>query len=260
VSTVVAQWPSTAQRLAEVFWPGPLTLVLPKRPEVPDSVTAGLPTVAVRVPAHPVAQALLVASAIPIAAPSANRSTMLSPTTAGHVAKSLADEIDLLLDAGPSRVGIESTVVDLTTPVPTILRPGSISRHEIETIVGRIDVSSRSASSPSDAPRPSPGMLDRHYAPRARLVLVPRSSESTRGVIDELRNDGRIVGALTLDESNDSPTIVRMPADPDAYAAKLYNALHALDDAGCDVIVVESVPNEPAWDGVRDRLERAAAT
>jgi L-threonylcarbamoyladenylate synthase len=261
VSTVVAQWPSTAQQLAEMFWPGPLTLVLPKRREVPDSVTAGLPTVAVRVPAHPVAHALLTASGIPIAAPSANRSTMLSPTTAGHVAKSLGDEIDLVLDAGPSTVGIESTVVDLTTAVPTILRPGSISRQQLENVIGPVDVLSRTLPAPSDAPRPSPGMLDRHYAPRARVVLVDRSAESTRRVVGELGRDGQTVGALILDDqSGASPTILRMPADPDGYAARLYDALHALDDAGCDVIVIERVSNDPAWDGVRDRLERAAAT
>jgi L-threonylcarbamoyladenylate synthase len=259
--SVVAEWPPSATRLAAALWPGPLTLVLPRRPEVPDSVSAGLPPVAVRVRAHPVARALLVAAGIPIAAPSANRSTMLSPTTSTHVAKSHGDEVELILDAGASPVGIESTVVDLTTAVPTILRPGSISRTQLEAIIGRVDVASvaRAEMAPSDAPRRSPGMLDRHYAPRARLMLVERSRVATRGIIDRLRQDGVVVGALTLEaQGDDAPTVVQMPADANAYAARLYDTLHALDDAGCGVIVVERVPDETAWDGVRDRLERGA--
>jgi L-threonylcarbamoyladenylate synthase len=260
ISRIALDWPTSAARLADMFWPGPLTLVLPKRAEVPDAVSAGLPTVAIRVPAHPVAHALLTAARIPVAAPSANRSSMLSPTSGAHVAKSLGDEVDMILDAGPSPVGIESTVLDLTSSVPTILRPGSISRHEIEAIIGRVDVVTRFDASQSDAPRPSPGMLDRHYAPRAKLLLVDPAMERTRSRIETLRREGLLVGALTVTPvSSDAATIVRMPDDPAAYAARLYEMLHALDDAGCDVILVERVPNTVAWDGIRDRLERAAA-
>jgi L-threonylcarbamoyladenylate synthase len=257
---VVAEWPAAAQRLAAELWPGPLTMVLRRHSDVPDIVSAGLSTVAVRVPAHPVAHALLLAAAIPIAAPSANRSTMLSPTTGAHVVKSLGAEIDLILDAGPSPVGIESTVIDLTTTPPTILRPGTISRDRLESIVGRVETMSAASPSP-EAPRAAPGMLDRHYAPRARVVLVERSGAATRRLIESLRRDGAAAGALTFQRADDdSPIIVEMPSDAAGYAAKLFDALHRLDDAGCDVIVIERVPEGAAWDGVRDRLERAAAT
>ncbi len=138
VLDVAAAWPDNAERLARAFWPGPLTLVLPKRPEVPSSVTAGLDTVAVRVPSHPVARALLVAAGIPIAAPSANRSSEVSPTTGAHVEKSLGDAVDLILDAGPTLVGIESTVVDLTFDPPAILRPGIITREDLALVIGEI--------------------------------------------------------------------------------------------------------------------------
>ena len=260
VHHVVSEWPERAMRLAEELWPGPLTMVLPRRPEVPHVVSAGLSTVAVRVPAHPVAHALLTAAAIPVAAPSANRSTMLSPTTGAHVVKSLGGEIDLVLDAGPAPVGIESTVIDLTTPVPTILRPGTISRDRLESIIGRVDTIAARGTLAGDAPRAAPGMLDRHYAPRARVMLVARSRDATRGLIERLRREGAAVGALTFEDVDDpAPTIVRMPNDPAAYASKLFDALHRVDDEGCDVVIVERVPEGAAWDGVRDRLERAAA-
>lgn len=256
---VAAEWPASANALASAFWPGPLTLVLTRRREIPDIVSAGLPTVGIRVPAHPVAHALLAAAQIPVAAPSANRSTMLSPTTGAHVAKSLGDEIDLILDAGPSAMGIESTVIDLTRELPTILRPGSISRIQLEAIIGPVETQTATHSTQGDAPRPSPGMLDRHYSPRARVTLADPSSESTARLLEQLRADGFVAGALTLHaQDDDSDAVVRMPDDPAAYAARLYDELHALDDLGCDVIVVERVPAGSAWDAVRDRLERAA--
>src|SRR5262249_15375539 len=158
---VARAWNDTAERLARAFWPGPLTLVLPKRPEVPDSVTAGLDTVGVRVPRHPVAYALLAAAGIPVAAPSANRSTEVSPTTGDHVSKSLGDAVDLILDAGPTAVGIESTVLDLSGVTPTLLRPGTISVPELQAIAGPIAIASDASG---EAARPSPGMLDKHYA------------------------------------------------------------------------------------------------
>ena len=253
---VVSEWTTLADKLAHVFWPGPLTLVLPKRANVPDSVTAGLASVAVRVPAHPVAHALLIACGIPIAAPSANRSMMLSPTTGTHVANSLGAAVDLILDAGATPVGIESTVVDLTTATPVLLRPGTIAVSEIESVVGSILVRS---NAPGGAARPSPGMMDRHYSPRARLVLA--DSAHVGAVIQRERHDGRRVGALvfqTPEADAELADCTNMALDPAGYAARLYTALHALDDAGCDIIVVERVPPTAAWLGVRDRLERAA--
>jgi L-threonylcarbamoyladenylate synthase len=254
VRDVALEWSDRADRLARAFWPGPLTMVLPKQRAIPDSVTAGLPSVAVRVPAHPVARALLAAAAIPVAAPSANRSMRLSPTTGAHVAKSLGDAVDLILDAGPTPVGIESTVVDLTTEPPRLLRPGTISIPQLEAIVGPVATSRAIAA---DEPRPSPGMLDKHYAPRARVLLVDADDVGIR--VEQERANGLQVGALTIEAMVEpSPSVLRLPADALGYAAALYESLHALDDVQCDVIVVERVPESPEWLGVRDRLERAA--
>ncbi len=250
---VVREWPDRAARLAHRFWPGPLTMVLPKRPSVPDSVTAGLDSVAVRVPMHRVAHALLLAANIPVAAPSANISMSLSPTTGRHVAKSLGDKVDMILDAGPTPVGIESTVVDLTTPVATLLRPGTIALPELEAVLGPMAVG---GTSDDTGARRSPGMLDRHYAPRARLILS--SAGDLESAITRERMAGRTVGALVMTTALPTSDTVQLPHEPHEYAAQLYAALHALDDRGYDVIVVERVPSGPEWLGVRDRLERAA--
>jgi L-threonylcarbamoyladenylate synthase len=253
VHDVVDQWNETADTLAAKFWPGPLTLVLPKKPNVPHNVTAGLPNVAVRVPSHPVAHALLAAAAVPIAAPSANRSTAVSPTTAAHVAKSLGDAVDLILDGGPTTVGIESTVVDVSSGMPTLLRPGMISLTQLEAAVGQVRLPQPQRG---DAARASPGMLDKHYAPRAAVMLVG-SADVDAGIARQ-HEAGHKVGAITMRETKLADAFVRLPADVLGYAAGLYDALHTLDDAGCDVIVIERVPNDPAWMGVADRLRRAA--
>ena len=254
VSSVASGWNDNAERLAREFWPGPLTLVFPKTNAVPDSVTAGLPTVAVRVPAHPVAHALLSAAGIPVAAPSANRSTQLSPTSGEHVLQSLGDAVDCILDAGRTPVGIESTVVDLTTAVPTLLRPGSITVEELTRVVGRVD---RQADPTGESARRAPGMLDKHYAPRAKVLLVDAQDVGVR--VEHERANGLRVGAVVVHASVErSPEIVVMPADPAKYAAALYASLHALDEAGCDIVVVETLPETNAWLAVRDRLSRAA--
>jgi L-threonylcarbamoyladenylate synthase len=273
---VASAWPERAARLADAFWPGPLTIVLPKRAGVPDEVTAGLDTVGLRVPLHPIALALLREARLPIAAPSANRSTELSPTTAQHVAKALGDRVEMILDAGPTTVGIESTVVDISSDETVILRPGVLGPQELEPIVGRVrfaDVRAEAARSggPSGAssgtgsmadqtPRPSPGMMDKHYAPRARVLLfgageAGQAAAEARAMLEERR----VVGGLLLHQFDvDAPHMVRMPSEPAAYARRLYETLHALDDAGCELIVVERVPEDVAWAGVRDRLERSA--
>jgi L-threonylcarbamoyladenylate synthase len=253
VPEIAREWTERAGALAAAFWPGPMTLVLPRQPAVPDIVTAGLDSVAVRVPAHPVARALLDAAKIPIAAPSANRSTELSPTTGRHVEKSLGEAVDLILDAGPTSVGIESTVIDLTTDTPTILRPGTISAPEIERVVGPVATASNIAG---EVARPSPGMMDRHYAPRARLIVA--SASDVEAVVERERATGARVGALVLSAGVTGRSIVQMPPEPLAYAARLYTTLHSLDDSDCQVIVVESVPDTPEWRGVRDRIERAS--
>lgn len=262
VHAVAAEWPPDAQRLADAFWPGPLTLVVPRRPEVPDSVTAGLPSVAVRVPAHPVAHALLIAAGIPVAAPSANRSTELSPTRAEHVERTLGDRVAMILDGGPTTVGIESTVVDVSGDRPRLLRPGGISRQDLEAVVGALE---QPADTPRDgAARPSPGMMERHYAPRARVVLFgPESAGQVhRAIADEHARGGRTgvvawsgrSGAL----ESEATVVVTLPYDAAGYASELYATLHGLDDEGCTLVAVEAPPDEPGWEGVRDRLRRAS--
>lgn len=263
---LVTDWPPLAQALAERFWPGPLTLALPKRDIVPEVVTAGRATVAVRIPAHPVARALIAAAGVPVAAPSANRFTELSPVTAAQVARSLGDRVDLILDGGRTDVGIESTVVDLTETPPVLLRPGTITRAELEAITGPLGTPAPVAR--DDAPRAAPGMIARHYAPRARVRLV--SSEHFASAAREAiarasaRADAR-VAALTWSPHGFAaamtvPTHHQLPSDASGYAAGLYAALHAVDEAGCDEVLVETPPAEAAWDGVRDRLTRAAHT
>jgi L-threonylcarbamoyladenylate synthase len=269
---LVTAWPEAAERLAAAFWPGPVTLVLPKRGVVPDVVTAGLPAVAVRVPAHPVALALLVAAGTPIAAPSANRFTELSPTQARHVEKALGDRVALILDGGPTTVGIESTVVDLTGERPVLLRPGTLAPEALAAVLGELPLA---ASEPAagDAPRLSPGMVERHYAPRAavwlfgageqaavarRLALVASEVEDSPG-----GSGARAprVGALLLSPWRVEPVPdvpLPMPEEPEGYAQRLYAALHHLDDEGCDVALVEWPPDAPGWQGVRDRLARSA--
>ena len=255
---LVQEWPARAARLAEACWPGPLTMVLPKRAHVPDVLTAGLPAVAVRVPAHPVALALLRAVGVPIAAPSANRFTELSPTEAHHVARALGDRVDLILDGGPTSVGIESTVVDLTGARPVLLRPGTIGSDVLAEILGE-PLAPAAEPTHADAPRLAPGMVERHYAPRASVWLFDPGEQ--RAMAARLaRTDGR-AGALLLTpwDADPAPALpVPMPTEPAAYAQRLYAALHALDDAGCTIALVERPPDTAAWHGVRDRLERSS--
>ena len=235
-------WPPAAEKLARRFWPGPLTLVLPKQDCIPDIVTAALPTVGLRVPANPVALALLSEAQVPVAAPSANRFTELSPTTAAHVRKSLGSEVDLILDGGPADVGIESTVLSLAGGLPLLLRPGMISRLQIEEVLGQIGT----AELPSEGPHPSPGMHPKHYSPQTPLVL-------------DLPSAGR--GAyLWITRSAQTAKSISMPDDPARYAAMLYEILHTLDGEGFDWIAVEPPPDTAAWSGINDRLRRAAAT
>jgi L-threonylcarbamoyladenylate synthase len=249
---LTASMPASARLLAARFWPGPLTLVLPKNASVPDVVTASGPTVAIRVPSHPVALGLLRSAQLPLAAPSANRSNALSPTRPAHVLRGLAGRIDAMLDAGPTSGGIESTVVDLTTDPPRLLRPGLISPAQIEAIIGPI-----ARKSATDGPLRSPGMLAKHYAPQTPLEI---SLDSMPRVV-ELLNQKQRVGLLTVSETllhQQGLVVRRLPAEPAGYAAGLFAALHELDDAGLDRILVEAPPEGDKWLGVHDRLARAA--
>jgi L-threonylcarbamoyladenylate synthase len=256
VRRLVTAWPETAERLAARWWPGPLTLVLPKSRDVPPEVTAGLGTVAIRVPAHPVALALLRAAGVPVAAPSANRSGEVSPTTAEHVLQSLGNRVPMILDGGPATVGIESTVVDLSDRIPVLLRPGMVSREELEAVVGPVTLAVPAAG--RDDPRPSPGMTDRHYAPKARLQLYEGRAEG-EAEASKVRSRGGAVAALvrTAPLSGVSPQ-EQLPDEAQGFARELYGALRRLDAPGLAVLLVEAPPPGPEWAAIRDRLERGA--
>jgi L-threonylcarbamoyladenylate synthase len=243
---LAAEWPDPAQKLAQRFWPGPLTLVVRKKPIIPDIVTAGLPTVGLRMPAHPVALALLREAGIPVAAPSANRFTQLSPTTAEHVRRGLGRSVGYILDGGSCSVGIESTVVSLVGEVPAILRPGGVPRSEIEDVIGPVATGVR----PDEGAHSSPGMHPQHYSPKTPLRLVTAGEVPAQGK-----------GAyLQLHSAPVHPArVVTMPYDPREYAARLYATLHDLDDRGYDWIAVESPEETAEWEGVLDRLRRASA-
>ena len=239
-------WPDAANELAAAFWPGPLTLVVERAAHLtqPGADTGG--TIAIRVPAHEVALRLLEASGLPLAAPSANKSESISPTTAEHVLRSLPD-VPLVLDGGPASWGIESTVVDVTGSTPRLLRPGALPLRAIREVAGTLELPDEVADG---AARPSPGMSRRHYAPRARLVLADDPA-AVRGAAEP-------VGVLTYETAN-VPGAELLSAEPREYAADLYAALHRLDDRGVATIIVRNPPATEEWLAVRDRLRRAAA-
>ena len=283
-----------AQKLAEAFWPGPLTLIVKRSEKVSDLVTGGQDTVGVRVPSHKLARQLLEAFGGGIAAPSANRFGKVSPTTADHVRADLGADVNLVLDGGACEVGIESTIVDVTGEVPVILRPGKINAADIERVLGVAPVvpapatvavaataapspeatkpteaaeSTEVAAAPESAAAPAaspaatprvPGSLAAHYAPRAKLRLVTR-----REIIDALiTNKGRRIAVLALEVSvpRHSPALTAVaPAASAPYAKALYANLRTLDATGCDLILAELPPDMPSWAGVRDRLMRAAS-
>lgn len=222
-----SDWPEVADLLARTFWPGPLTLVVPAADDVPTTVTGGRSTVAVRVPSHPLFRGLLAALGAPVAAPSANRFGEVSPTSAEHVLRDLGDDVDYVLDGGPSEIGLESTIVDCTCSPPQILRPGAVTNEMLEEVL--------TTAGPS-GPARAPGMLDRHYAPRCRLVLVEA-------------NDLRSANLPTLDARN----------DPESFAHRLYDELRRLDDQGVEVAQVILPANTGIGRAIRDRLGKAAA-
>ncbi|HMO36833.1 MAG TPA: L-threonylcarbamoyladenylate synthase [Gemmatales bacterium] len=262
VEQVAQSWPKDAAILAEHFWPGPMTLVLPKKSCVPATVTGGGHTVAVRVPAHPVAQALLRAVELPIAAPSANRSSRLSPTEAKHVLRDLEGMIHLLLDGGPTTRGIESTVIDLSVPSPLILRPGMISVDSIEKVLGKhVELGFKQRLVPGQ-PLTSPGLLEKHYSPYTPLEIT-ETNETGRQRIEELIRKGLRVGWVPLaNEEASAPSnkviVMPLPMDPVIYAQKFYATLHTLDLLSTARIFVTLPPDTPAWMAVRDRLLRAS--
>ncbi len=266
VGLVAATVPPDARELMDALWPGPLTLVLPKRDALPDLVTSGLPSVAVRCPAHPAARAIIEYSGTAVAAPSANPFGYLSPTTAEHVARMLGDAVDLIVDGGPCVVGVESTVLDMTCGTPRILRPGGMSREAIEAVIG--PVLGPEAGRPASGPQASPGLLDSHYAPRTALRLVPRG-----GLAEALEKApggrGGREAALLFDEE----ALARLGAAAGSLAelrllspsgslveaaAALFSTLHELDGLGLDAIWAERVPERGLGSAINDRLHRAS--
>jgi L-threonylcarbamoyladenylate synthase len=258
--------PALAWALARGFWPGPLTLILKRAPGVPDAVTGAQDTVGLRVPSHPVAQALLGAFAGDplgrridgaghrfdgVAAPSANKFGRISPTTAAHVHADLGGEVDMILDGGACEVGIESTIVDCSRGEPVLLRPGRITAADIARVAGV-------APRPADRETPrSPGALESHYAPRHPLRLV--AARHWGKMLAEIRGRRTVLSLREQPLGDASVQWIRMPGNAVRYGHDLYASLRALDGCDCDLILVEAPPAGPQWDGIRDRLTRAAA-
>lgn len=257
----VSAWPAVADELCRAFWPGPLTLVLPKAPAIPDAVSAGGATVGVRWPSHPFIQAVIRECGFPLAAPSANLSNCLSPTNAEHVRKQLGGRIPLIVDGGQAQVGLESTVVDLTSEPPAVLRPGMIHEESLIAVTGDL-VSHRGLKLPGGALR-SPGLLQRHYAPKARLLVLGWTDDSSlRAELTGRKLPlGRcqVIAHSHIPSSSDLAGVSVIPHDAEAFARALYAELHRCDAAGAEFIVVEQLPDAPAWRAIADRLRRAAA-
>lgn len=264
---VAAEIPVIAWRLAEAFWPGPLTMILPKRSEVPHLVTAGLETVALRVPAHPVSLALLKAADVLVAAPSANRFGHTSPTCAEHVLADLGNRIDILVDGGKTNIGIESTVLDLSSCVPTILRPGGVTQEQLSKLLGDVAVQS---SGKTNGMYRSPGQLQQHYSPRAKLIyLLGPTYQAALDLLYQISQDeinrGHRVGLLILDEDlpffNDlSVLVATLGSGNDLWqaASRLYAGMRSLDEQDVDLILVRDLGERGPGIAIRDRLQRAA--
>ena len=252
LSRWVREFPPAARRMADVLWPGPLTLILRRAASVPDAVTGGLDTVGIRVPSHPIAQALLRAFGSGIAAPSANLFGGVSPTTAEHVRRDLAGRVDALVDGGPCSVGLESTIVDVSTGLPTLLRPGGVPREEIEALLG-----APLADPGADAPR-APGMLASHYAPRARVVAVS-AQDAARTASELVARGERVAIMAELDAAPAGAALRAMPTGELEQARTLYASLRAIADEGFDVVVVALPPERGLGRAIADRIRRAAA-
>ncbi len=255
----VGQWPPLASRLAAAFWPGPLTLVLPAAGAIPGVVTAGGPTVGVRWPRHPFIEAVIQECGFPLAAPSANLSSRVSPTTAAHVRRQLGGRIPLIVDGGQCQVGIESTVLDVSVTPPRLLRPGMIHQPALVAVAGPV------ASGAADAKLlKSPGLLRKHYAPKARLVLWSwrddadlRARSAERGVRSEKVH---VLAHSRIPAGGQFGRVSLIPRDPAALARALYAELHECDEEGAELIVIEALPQGNEWQALADRLNRAASS
>lgn len=264
--TLASSWSDRASKLARAFWPGPLTMVVPRAALVPDAVTGGLDSVAVRMPNHAVARALIHAVGIPLAAPSANAHMHVSPTTAAHVVRSLGDRVDLVLDGGPCTHGIESTVVDVRSDPPRVLRAGAATLEMLRVVEPSVAYETGASTVAGGAARASPGMASKHYAPRATVELVPTASFG--GALDAALAGRRPVAAIAWSEEGGTAiqTHARslvfdamLPNDPAGYARGLFAAFYDADEAGAAKLIVEAVPAGEGWWAVADRLRRATS-
>ncbi len=257
----VTEWPEAAALLARSFWPGPLTLVLPRAEIIPDIVTAGGATVGVRWPSHPFMQAVIRECGFPLAAPSANLSNSISPTNAQHVAKQLGDKIPLIVDGGQAQVGIESTVMDLVTQPPRVLRPGMI--HEESLLAALGEVRSEKGEVRAEGGLRSPGLLKKHYSPKAKLIV--RAWRDTADLNFQLstlnfqRSKAHVIVHTNIPSGVDWGGVSVIPHDAEAFARAIYAELHRCDEAGAELIVVEALPGGAEWRAIADRLTRAAA-
>ena len=258
--TCVAEWPETAAKLSQAFWPGPLTLVLPRAQTIPANVTAGGETAGIRWPGHPFMQAVIRECGFPLAAPSANLSNQISPTNAMHVRAQLDGKIPLIVDGGQSQVGIESTVLDLTVSPPRILRPGMIHAGSLAAVVAEV---TRHTSGGAQQTLRSPGLLEKHYSPKAKLIVLDwRDEEHLRSQISTFQFPPltvHIIAHTKIPSGFAAENVSVIPHDAEAFARALYGELHRCDAAGARLIVVEAPPESPAWSGIADRLRRAAA-
>jgi L-threonylcarbamoyladenylate synthase len=255
----VANWPALASRLAKAFWPGPLTLVLPRAKEIPSVITAGGATAGVRWPSHPFIQAVIRECGFPLAAPSANLSNRVSPTNAEHVRKQLGDKIRLIVDGGQAQVGIESTVLDIASSVPRLLRPGMIHEQALVAVTGKLAIG---ASGSPDVLK-SPGLLRKHYSPKAKLEVWSWRDEAdleVRSSRSEVRRSRiHVIAHTRIPSGAGFGRVSVIPHDPEAFARAIYSELHKCDEAQAELIVVEALPEEPEWRAIADRLRRAAA-
>jgi L-threonylcarbamoyladenylate synthase len=250
----VRELPDAATKLAEAFWPGPLTMVMPRAAHVHDVVTGGQDTIAIRVPAHPMAQQLLTAFGGGIAAPSANRYGRLSPTRAEHVREELGDSVRLVLDGGECQLGLESTIVSFEGPSVRLLRPGSVTAGQIRAVVGELAIGAA-----RESPR-VPGGTPTHYAPATPLTIVPAGEIDAQA--DAASGGGKRIAVLAQRlplRSHKYVTWINAGRRPESYGRDLYNNLRTLDRAGCQRILVQEVPEGERWDAIRDRLLRAAS-
>lgn len=255
IKKLAKDFPESAQRLIKNFWPGPLTIVLKKKKIVPDIVTAGLDSVAIRMPNNKIALKLIKQSKVPIVAPSANLSGKPSPTKAKHVIDDLSEKIEYIVDGGNCKIGIESTVIDFTSKVPTILRPGYITKEDIEQIIGEVEFSN---SKSKDKPK-APGMKYKHYSPKAKVILVDHNRNFLREVaLIKKKNPKKAIGVLSFSFDLKEKDIKYLNSDYKIYAQKLFSYFREFDDNKTDIIIAQGIEEDKLGRAIMNRLKKAA--